>query len=218
MFDAIAGRYDLLNRVLSLGMDRGWRRALVQAMALEPGDRALDVATGTGDVALAIARSHPGVRVTGLDPSAKMLAIARTKLGRRAQFVRGDAQALPFPDASFSACCIAFGIRNVPDRELGLAEMARVTRSGGRVIVLELGEPRRGPLARAARFHVHQVVPRVGALLSGAAEYRYLQESIAAFPTPERFCAMMRSAGLDTHAPRDLGFGAGQLYVGEVPA
>ncbi len=221
MFDAIATRYDLLNRVLSLGLDRGWREALVRAMALEPGDHALDLATGTGDVAVAIARAHPEARITGVDPSAGMLAVGRDKLARaaledRVTLVQGDAQALPFDDDDFAASCIAFGIRNVPDRALGLAEMARVTRPGGRVVVLELGEPRSGLLAGAVRFHIRQVVPRVGAALSGAKEYRYLQRSVAAFPTPERFAAMMVEAGLEVQPPRALGFGAAWLYTGTV--
>jgi demethylmenaquinone methyltransferase/2-methoxy-6-polyprenyl-1,4-benzoquinol methylase len=221
MFDAIAPRYDLLNRILSLGLDQGWRRDLVRAMALAPGDHALDLATGTADVAVRIVRSQPGLRVTGLDPSAAMLAQAAAKLQRlalteRVDLCRGDAQALPFPDDHFAASCIAFGIRNVPDRALGLAEMARVTRPGGHVVVLELGEPEAGPLAHAVRFHIRQVVPRLGALLSGASEYRYLQRSVAAFPAPARFAAMMEGAGLAMDPPRSLGFGAAQLYRGRV--
>ena len=221
MFDAIAARYDLLNRVLSLGLDRGWRRALVESMQLGATDRALDLATGTGDVAVAIARAHPGARITGVDPSAGMLAVGRAKLARgslteRVSLVQGGAQALPFADDSFAASCIAFGIRNVPDRSRGIGEMARVTRPGGRVVVLELGEPEAGPLAMAVRFHIRQVVPRVGALLSGAKEYRYLQRSVAAFPRPERFAALMSQQGLDLSPPRALGFGAAWLYVGTV--
>jgi len=219
MFDAIAERYDLLNRVLSLGLDRGWRTAMVRAMQLAPGDRVMDLATGTGDVAVTIAVAHPDVVVTGVDPSAGMLAVGRDKLTRtgladRVTLVQGDAQALPFDDDHFAGSCIAFGIRNVPDRALGLTEMARVTRTGGRVVVLELGEPRSGLLASAVRFHIRQVVPRLGALLSGKAEYRYLQRSVAAFPAPERFAAMMEDAGMAVEPPLALGLGAAWLYVG----
>jgi demethylmenaquinone methyltransferase/2-methoxy-6-polyprenyl-1,4-benzoquinol methylase len=221
MFDAIAARYDLLNRVLSLGLDRGWRRALVRALELAPGHEVLDLATGTGDVAIAIARAEPGCRVTGVDPSEGMLAVGRDKLEaaaltERVLLQRGDAQALPFEDDRFASSCIAFGIRNVPDRALGMSEMARVTRPGGRVVVLELGEPRSGLLAGAVRFHIRQVVPRIGAALSGAAEYRYLQSSVAAFPAPDRFAAMMEQAGMRVEPPRALGFGAAWLYVGTV--
>ncbi len=221
MFDAIAARYDLLNRVLSLGLDRGWRRALVRAMAIDPGDTVLDLATGTGDVALDIARAHGDASIVGVDPSAGMLAVGRDKvaeagLAHRIELREGDAQALPFDDDHVAASCIAFGIRNVPDRALGLAEMARVTRPGGRVVVLELGEPRSGLLARGVRFHIRQVVPRVGALLSGAQEYRYLQRSVAAFPAPDVFAAMMREAGMRVDDPQPMGFGAAWLYVGTV--
>jgi demethylmenaquinone methyltransferase/2-methoxy-6-polyprenyl-1,4-benzoquinol methylase len=221
MFDAIAARYDLLNRVLSLGLDRGWRRALVQAMDIQPDDEVLDLATGTGDVALDIAAGHPAVHIVGVDPSAGMLAVGRDKvaragLGARVELLEGDAQALPFDDDRFAASCIAFGIRNVPDRARGLAEMARVTRPGGRVVVLELGEPRSGLLARGVRFHIRQVVPRVGALLSGADEYRYLQRSVVAFPPPDAFAALMGEAGMRVEPPRALGFGAAWLYVGTV--
>jgi demethylmenaquinone methyltransferase/2-methoxy-6-polyprenyl-1,4-benzoquinol methylase len=221
MFDAIATRYDLLNRVLSLGLDRSWRTALVRAMSLREDDEVLDLATGTGDVALELARARDDLRVTGVDPSAGMLARAREKvaaagLADRIELLEGDAQALPFADGRFDASCIAFGIRNVPDRALGLAEMTRVTRTGGRVVVLELGEPRSGLLASAVRFHIRQVVPRVGALLSGAEEYRYLQRSVAAFPPPGVFADMMEDAGLEVTPPRALGFGAAWLYLGTV--
>jgi demethylmenaquinone methyltransferase / 2-methoxy-6-polyprenyl-1,4-benzoquinol methylase len=221
MFDAIAARYDLLNRVLSLGLDRGWRRALVEALALGPNDEVLDLATGTGDVALDIARSHKDTRVVGVDPSAGMLAVGRDKVARagldeRITMLEGDAQALPFADDRFAAACIAFGIRNVPDRALGLAELARVTRPGGRVVVLELGEPRSGLLAHGVRFHIRQVVPRLGALLSGASEYRYLQRSVTAFPAPEAFAAMMADASMTVEPPSPLGFGAAWLYTGTV--
>lgn len=220
MFDGIAARYDLVNRVISLGIDQSWRRRTVSSLRLGPGARVLDLATGTADLALLVARSEPSARVVGLDPSEKMLAIGRTKvekagLADRVELVNGDAERLPFPDQSFDGVCIAFGIRNVPDRDRALREMARVTRPGGRVAILELSEPRGGILGPLARFHVHTVVPYVGALLSGAPEYRYLQRSIAAFPPAEEFAARMRAAGLHIEAPEALTFGVCHLYVGE---
>jgi demethylmenaquinone methyltransferase / 2-methoxy-6-polyprenyl-1,4-benzoquinol methylase len=219
MFDAIAARYDMVNRVLSFGVDQSWRRATVAALRIGPGARVLDVATGTGDLAIQVARAAPDVRVVGIDPSAKMLEIGRRKLesaalGDRVELHAGDAQELPFPDAEFDGVCIAFGIRNVPDRARGLREMARVTRPGGRVAILELSEPR-GVLAPIARLHVHTLVPWVGALLSGAREYRYLERSIAAFPAPEQFAEMMRQAGLEVVEVRPMTFGACHLFVGE---
>jgi demethylmenaquinone methyltransferase/2-methoxy-6-polyprenyl-1,4-benzoquinol methylase len=220
MFDKIAARYDTMNRVLSFGLDRGWRRRTVRALALALGDRprVLDLATGTGDLAIDIARMHPGAQVIGLDPSDQMLAVARKKLARRkltdrVTLVSGDAQHLPYRDGEMDAVTIAFGIRNVPDRLLALGEMARVVRPGGRVAVLELGEPRRGVLARAARIHTRHVVPRLGALLSGAREYRYLQRSIAAFPPSAEFAALMERAGLRMIEVAPLTLGVCTLYV-----
>jgi demethylmenaquinone methyltransferase/2-methoxy-6-polyprenyl-1,4-benzoquinol methylase len=219
MFDGIAPRYDMLNRLMSLGLDRGWRKKTVRALALPPGARVLDLATGTADVAIAIARAYPGCRVVGVDPSLGMLEVGRRKIadgGLAAQVTlqAGDAQALEFEDDAFDGVCIAFGIRNVPDRARALAEMARVTRPGGRVAILELSEPRRGLLAPLARFHIRRMVPRLGALLSGSREYHYLQRSIAAFPAPDDFADMMRAAGLDVLAVTPLFFGVCQLYVG----
>jgi demethylmenaquinone methyltransferase/2-methoxy-6-polyprenyl-1,4-benzoquinol methylase len=218
MFDRIAARYDAMNRVLSLGLDRGWRRRTVRALHLGERPRVLDLATGTADLAIDIARMHPGAEVIGLDPSSRMLAVASSKLIRRqlagrVALVRGDAQALPYRNCEMDAATIAFGIRNVPDRVAALREMARVVRPGGRICVLELGEPRRGLLARAARFHTHHVVPRLGALLSGAREYRYLQRSIAAFPPSDEFAAAMELAGLHVIEVVPLTFGVCTLYV-----
>ena len=221
MFDNIARRYDLLNRLMSFGVDKRWRRRTVRALAL-PDDRVsavLDVATGTGDLAIDVARTHRRAEVIGVDPSRNMIEVGRPKLvarklDGRVTLEEGDAQALRFDDATFDGVCIAFGIRNVPDRLQGLREMARVCKPGGRVAVLELGEPKRGIIAPLARFHIRQVVPRVGAWLSGAREYRYLQTSIAAFPDPPAFAAMMRDAGLDVVDVIPLTFGVCNLYVG----
>ncbi len=219
MFDQIAGRYDLLNRILSMGMDRGWRRDLVCALAPEDGD-VLDVATGTADVALSVAKKYQHARVVGLDPSGGMLEVGRHKveaanLSDRVELMQGDAQAMPFDDDRFAASCIAFGIRNVPDRRLGLAEMVRCTRPGGVIAVLELGEPRQGLLAPFARFHVHHVVPRLGALLSGAQEYRYLQTSVAAFPPSDSFAQMMHEAGCSAVKVKPFLAGVAHLYIGK---
>jgi demethylmenaquinone methyltransferase/2-methoxy-6-polyprenyl-1,4-benzoquinol methylase len=224
MFDRIARRYDLLNRVLSMGIDHGWRRKTAQSLALDRHERAevLDLATGTGDLAIAIARRYPSARVRGTDPSRNMLAIgvekiATRELAERVSLAMGDAQSIELPDASVDAVTIAFGIRNVPDRNKALQEMARVTREGGIVAVLELGEPKGGVLGPFARFHIRHVVPQLGALLSGAREYRYLQRSIAAFPEPVAFAAMMERAGLRTEIV-PLTFGVCNLYVGRKEA
>jgi demethylmenaquinone methyltransferase/2-methoxy-6-polyprenyl-1,4-benzoquinol methylase len=216
MFDRIAQRYDLLNRVLSFGIDRGWRRQA--ARALGAARRVLDLATGTGDLALEIARQLRDAEVVGSDPSEAMLEVGRQKIAARGLSARiamtqGDAQHIAHPDGSFDGVTIAFGIRNVPDRERALREMARVTRDGGRVVILELTEPRSGLMAPLARFHVHWLVPRLGALLSGAREYRYLEKSIARFPSAQEFAATMAGCNLEMLEVRPLTFGTAHLFI-----
>ncbi len=220
MFDQIAGRYDLLNRLMSMGIDQSWRRKTVAALELPHDARVLDLATGTADLALMIARLHPDAQVVGSDPSRRMLEVGIEKVKRvglsdRVELQEGDAQALPFADDSFDGCCIAFGIRNVPDRSAALAEMARVTKSGGRVAVLELSEPRVGFLSPVARFHLREVIPRLGGMLSGSREYRYLQQSIAAFPPSDEFARQMGAAGLNVLEVKPFTFGACTLFVAE---
>jgi demethylmenaquinone methyltransferase/2-methoxy-6-polyprenyl-1,4-benzoquinol methylase len=189
-------------------------------MELPAEARVLDLATGTGDLALMIARIHPEARVVGSDPSSRMLKVgadkvARSGLADRVQLQAGDAQALPYEDDSFDGCCIAFGIRNVPDRSAALAEMARVTKPGGRIAVLELGEPSIGWLSPIARFHVRKVIPKIGGMLSGSREYKYLQESIAAFPSADDFAKQMQACGLNVLDVKPLTFGACTLFVAE---
>ncbi len=218
MFDRIARRYDLVNRVLSLGLDKSWRRRTVRSLQLGEQPKVLDLATGTGDLAVDIARLTPGATVVGLDPSPGMLGIARDKvakkgLAERISLVEGDAQALPYANGEMDAVTIAFGIRNVPDRARALREMARVVRPGGRIAILELSEGRRGVMGAMARFHTRHVVPKVGALLSGKREYHYLQKSIAAFPPAEEFAALMTANGLHVVEVTPLTFGACTLYV-----
>ena len=221
MFDRIARRYDRMNTLLSFGLHHLWRRRLIKAMALSEGDEALDVACGTADVAIAAAQTHPQIQVTGLDPSAGMLGVGQEKidaaaLDRRLVLTLGDAQDLPFDDDRFAASAISFGIRNVPDRALGIREMARVTKPGGKVCVLELGVPRSGLLAPFARLHVRFIVPMLGRLLAGKDEYRYLQESVEGFPAPEKFAAIMEENGLDEVSIHPQSFGAAHLYIGRV--
>lgn len=224
MFDGIARRYDLLNLLASFGLDRRWRRALVRALApRDPGGVLVDVATGTADVALALGRAYPQARLVGVDPSGNMLRhgavkLARGGVGGRSLLLRGDGQALPLPDGVAEGVGIAFGIRNVPDRAAAAREMARVARPGAPLAVLELGEPRAGPLRALARLHVHAIVPRLGAWLSGAREYRYLASSIAAFPPPQEFAAVLAEQGgwREVRVQR-MAFDAAHLYVGRAP-
>jgi demethylmenaquinone methyltransferase/2-methoxy-6-polyprenyl-1,4-benzoquinol methylase len=224
MFDGIAKRYDLLNRLMSLGVDQGWRRQTVDALELASHPNVetpqiLDVATGTADLALLIAEKVAASQVTGLDPSKGMLAVGEEKIAKkdleeRIKLIWGDAQRLPFADNSFDGITIAFGIRNVPDRNLALREMRRVCKPGGRVCILELTEPKEGLMAAISRFHMHTVAPAMGALLSGKKEYRYLPNSIAAFPAPDVFCDMMKDAGLEVVNCQKLKMGICYLYVG----
>ncbi len=218
MFDKIARRYDLLNRLMSLGVDQRWRNKTVDALELKPGARVLDLATGTADLALKVMRRHPGTNVVGVDPSVGMLEIGRQKvaaegLSGQCELQVGDAQSLPFPDRSFDGLCMAFGIRNVPDRPKALREMARVTKPDGRIAILELSEPKGGIMGPLARFQIRTMVPWLGSLLSGAKEYRYLQQSIANFPPPEAFADIMRQSGLEVLRVQPLTFGVVCLYV-----
>ena len=218
MFDMIAPRYDLLNRLMSFGVDQRWRNKTVDALELKSGARVLDLATGTADLALKVLQRHPDVKVVGVDPSEGMLEVGRRKvaakgLTRVCELKVGDAQQLPFEDKSIDGLCMAFGIRNVPDRARALREMARVVKPDGRIAILELSEPRGGLLGPLARFQIRTVVPFMGRLLSGASEYRYLQQSIASFPEPEVFAGLMRESGLEVLRVTPLTFGVCCLYV-----
>jgi demethylmenaquinone methyltransferase / 2-methoxy-6-polyprenyl-1,4-benzoquinol methylase len=219
MFDAIASRYDLLNRLMSLGNDQRWRRRTVQVLALRDHARVLDLATGTADLALLVAGSKRDASVVAVDPSQEMRRMARRKirdagLDDQIEVIDGRAEQLPFEDASFDAVCMAFGIRNVPNRGRALSEIHRVLRPEGIAALLELTEPRHGWLSALAWLHVHTIVPLLGASLSGAREYRYLQRSIAAFPTPSAFVQMMNAAGFTSTTAQRLTAGVCHLFVG----
>ena len=218
MFDQIARRYDLLNRIISLRFDQGWRRKLVAS--LPSTGELLDVATGTADVALSLAQTSPEVTVIGLDPSVNMLEVGREKVVRdqlpaRVSLEEGTALDMPYASNRFAGSCVAFGVRNFPDRLRGMREMNRVTEAGGPVAVLELSEPRDGIFAPFVRFHVHHVVPWLGAILSGNREYRYLQRSVQAFPPPQAFAELMEEAGITNVRIERMPFGVAHLYVGQ---
>ena len=213
MFDRIAPVYDLMNRVMTAGLDGRWRRATAEAV-VRPGDRVLDACCGTGDVAVAAARA--GGRVTGLDFSERMLERARRKSGS-VRWVRGDALALPFPDGSFDAATVGFGIRNVEDLEAGLRELARVLRPGGRLGCLEITRPR-GLLRPFFRLWFDGVVPLLGKVLPGGAAYSYLPASVRRFPGPEDLAGVMRRAGFEDVEWRLLGGGIVALHTARVAA
>jgi len=220
MFSQIAPRYDFLNRLLSLGVDRGWRRRAVAEMHPAAGGRHFDLATGTADMALEILRQKGGgAAVVGADISLEMMRIGREKCrkagaGGRIVFVRAPGEALPFRDCAFDSACVAFGIRNVVDRERGLREMCRAVRPGGRVVVLEFGTPRSAFFGALYRFYFTRVLPRIGGLFSRGAAYAYLPESVLSFPEPGAFAGMMRAAGCKSVTVRPLTFGIVTLFVG----
>lgn len=199
LFCAIARRYDLINDLQSLGLHRRWKRRLARLTQLGPGQPALDVCCGTGDVALALARR--GARVTGLDFSSEMLAVARRRAQARnlaVDFVPGDALALPFPDATFDAVTISYGLRNLADFTAGLAEMVRVLRPGGRLLVLDFGKPTHR-VWRAVYFaYLRLAVPVLGRLFVGRADaYAYILESLRHYPDPAGVAELLRRQGLE---------------------
>jgi demethylmenaquinone methyltransferase / 2-methoxy-6-polyprenyl-1,4-benzoquinol methylase len=219
MFDRIAPRYDLLNRAMTAGLDGRWRRAAAGVADVAAGDRALDVCTGTGDLALELAyRTTRAGEAVGVDFSERMVERARAKAARRgspAAFRVADALALPFEDDRFDAATVAFGIRNVADLDAGLAEMVRVVRPGGRVVVLEITTP-----ARLRRFYglwFDRVVPRLGQVLGrDRAAYSYLPASARRFPEPPALAARMDAAGLEDVRWRPLAGGIVALHLGRV--
>ncbi|MBZ9750466.1 bifunctional demethylmenaquinone methyltransferase/2-methoxy-6-polyprenyl-1,4-benzoquinol methylase UbiE [Deinococcus sp. HMF7604] len=218
MFASIAPRYDLLNRVLSLGVDRGWRRAAAQeALALSPA-RVLDVATGTADFALELKTRAPQAEVVGSDFVPEMLAIGRQKATARhlqVSLEEGDALNLPYPDGSFDAVTCAFGFRNFADYERGLSEFWRVLAPGGRAVILEFPPPGPGLFGAAFRFYFQHLLPRIGGLVSGnAAAYTYLPASVLAFPDPQHLERLMQATGFRTRH-RLLTFGIAAIHVGD---
>ena len=210
MFDRIAPVYDVMNRVMTAGLDRRWRRLTAEA-AVRPGDRVLDACCGTGDLALAALRA--GGVVTGVDFSERMLERARRK-SSEVEWVRGDVLALPFEDGSFDAATVGFGIRNVPELEAGLRELRRVLRPGGRLGVLEIVRPG-GFLRHFYRIWFDRAVPVLGKVLPGGKAYSYLPASVRRFPGPDELADVMRGAGFPEVSYRLLAGGIVALHVAE---
>ena len=194
MFDRIAGVYDVMNSVMTVGMHQRWRERAVQLARVEPGSRALDVATGTGDLAVALRAA--GAEVVGCDFSEEMLERARRK-EPSARFEWADALNLPYENDSFDAATVGFGARNFSDLPRGLAEMARVVRPGGRVVVLEITEPQKPPLSTFFSLWFDRLVPALGRLAGDEAAYTYLPSSVKRFPGPEALAGELAAAGLE---------------------
>lgn len=213
MFDRVAPRYDLANAALSLGQDRRWRR-VTAAAAVPQGARVLDVAAGPGNVAVELVRQG-AVEVVALDLSFAMLSVGARRGHRGIRWVNGDALALPFPDAAFDAVTISFGLRNVPDPEAALAEFARVTVPGGRVVVCEFADPTWRPFRAVYRRYLVGLLPRVARLVSSSAPaYRYLADSILAWPDRATVAGWLSAAGYDAVGVRDLSGGIVAVHHG----
>jgi demethylmenaquinone methyltransferase/2-methoxy-6-polyprenyl-1,4-benzoquinol methylase len=217
MFDHIAPRYDLLNSLMSLGLHRYWRRIAVQHLLSEGGRDFLDIGCGTGDVALAIPRQEPAARVTGIDPSAGMLALATAKarqagLADRVILKVGDATTLPFADASFDGIVCAFCLRNIADRRAALAEMRRVLRPGGTLAILELTAPRNPLLKGIHNLYTRRIIPLMGRIMSQQNAYQYLADSIDHFPPAPVIVDELVKAGFTGSDHRSLTGGFVTLF------
>ena len=225
MFGEIAGRYDFLNHLLSLNVDRYWRWRTVRTVAPKGGDRILDVCTGTGDLALAYHKAAKGeAEIVGADFCHEMLALGHQKgmkarAGDRLTFIEADTQKLPFPSDRFNIVTVAFGLRNVADTDAGLAEMSRVCTPGGRVAVLEFSSPEWQPFKGIYSWYFRNVLPRIGQMIARNAEsaYSYLPESVGEFPQGEALAERMRRVGLTEVSYRPLTLGVATLYVGKKP-
>jgi demethylmenaquinone methyltransferase/2-methoxy-6-polyprenyl-1,4-benzoquinol methylase len=221
MFGAIAPRYDFLNRLLSFGIDRRWRKKAVRLLKYRNDGRILDVATGTGDVALEIARTTPAsVKITGADFCREMVELGEAKVAvtpfaDRIDFKVAPCEDLPFASNTFDSITIAFGIRNVVDRKLGLAEMWRVLRPGGRMIILEFSTPRSKLFKQIYYFYFRRLLPLIGGIFSRYNAYKYLPDSVLEFPSHEEFSQLISEAGFRNIHLHELTFGIATIHIGE---
>lgn len=220
IFSSVTSTYDFLNRLLSMRRDVAWRNAMIKKMHFFKTNRLLDIATGTADVAIGAARSFRHIEVVGLDPSAAMLAVGREKVERaglssRVSLVDGDALKLPFPEGAFDVACVAFGMRNIPEKSGALREMRRVVAPGGQVMVLEMGLPNPGFFREFYIWYLGRVMPKMARLFSShPAAYEYLADSIMNFPGPEAFKTLMQSEGLSDIDITEMSFGITRLFDG----
>jgi demethylmenaquinone methyltransferase/2-methoxy-6-polyprenyl-1,4-benzoquinol methylase len=223
IFATITGKYDFLNHFLSLRRDIAWRSFSVGKMHFFSTYRMLDVATGTADLAIGVARKHPRTRITGLDFVKEMMDFGRVKiqvkyLSDRIQMLRGDALYLPFSDGCFDVAAIAFGIRNIPNQIGAIKEMARVVVPGGQVMVLEMTVPRNGPFRKLYHVYLNRILPCLARAFSSNPEaYHYLGDSIMNFPTPDALATLMEKAGLRQVEIYSLTLGITHLHVGVKP-
>jgi demethylmenaquinone methyltransferase / 2-methoxy-6-polyprenyl-1,4-benzoquinol methylase len=219
MFDSIAGRYDFLNHFLSMGIDRSWRRKLVRLMAKEKPGHILDLATGTGDLAIEAMKANPQ-QITGTDISIEMLAVGKEKIKKlglenRISLLQADSENLPFAKDTFDAAMVAFGVRNYENLPKGLAEMNRVLKPGAKAFILEFATPASFPVKQLFAFYFRYILPVIGKLVSKhRSAYTYLPESVQAFPQGQQFLSLMKDAGFKEPECRKLTFGITILYMG----
>ncbi len=220
MFNDIANRYDLLNHLLSMGIDRGWRKKLVRLMEKDKPLRILDMATGTADLAIA-ASKIPAVKITGTDIAEEMLAIGQEKvnklgLGGKITLQKADSENLPFKDGEFDAAMVAFGVRNYENLPKGLSEMCRVLKPGSRAFILEFSKPQKFPIKQLFGFYSRFILPVIGRMVSKhSTAYSYLPESVAAFPLDKQFIKIMLESGFSEAEFISLSFGITNLYIGK---
>jgi len=220
MFNDIAPKYDFLNHFLSLGIDKSWRRKVIRKIISDKPSLVLDIATGTADLAIMLAKKSPEIKITGVDLAENMLEIGRRKVERlklsdRISLQQGDSLLLPFPDNSFDSAMVAFGVRNYEDPVKGMAETNRVLRENGKFFVLEFSIPRKFPMAQLYKFYFRFILPLVGRIVSGNSRaYTYLPESVHAFPDGQNFIDLMQKAGFKSCKIKRLTFGIATIYEG----
>ena len=219
MFDNISKRYDFLNHLLSLGIDKGWRNKVVRMVKADNPKAVLDVATGTADLAIALSKAMPSVTVKGADISAGMLEIGKEKVTNgghsNVELILGDGENLPFEDQTFDAVTVAFGVRNFENLEKGLKDIYRVIKPGGQLVVLEFSQPEKAPFKQLYNFYFKNILPGIGKMVSkDARAYTYLPESVQAFPYGDAFLAKLAAAGFTKNNARTVTFGIASIYQG----
>lgn len=221
MFDDIAPTYDRLNHILSLSIDKIWRRRVVRAVRRLGAKQILDIATGTGDLAIAMARKIKDATICGADLSPEMLAVAKAKvskanLAERISLMEGNAEHLPLADTSVDAVTIAFGIRNFENKENCLRELRRIIRADGHLVILEFSNPKNRLIGWCYRLYSHNILPWIGSLISSnRSAYEYLPASVDSFPNPDKFSQMIESAGFKMVKRRSQSFGIAQIYIAQ---
>ncbi|MEL6558067.1 MAG: bifunctional demethylmenaquinone methyltransferase/2-methoxy-6-polyprenyl-1,4-benzoquinol methylase UbiE [Bacteroidota bacterium] len=219
MFDNISPKYDFLNHLLSLGIDKIWRRKAINYLKEDQPKQILDIATGTGDFAIQALKINPD-KVTGVDISVGMLDMGRKKLKKmklddRIELLTGDSEGLQFDDNTFDAVIVAFGVRNFENLESGLSDMLRVVKEGGKVVVLEFSKPKYFPFKQLYNFYFNSILPRIGRLVSkDSSAYTYLPDSVKSFPDGDNFLNVLKKVGYKETRCKTLTFGISSIYIG----